>query len=317
MIMKILMFGAGVIGTVYGYVLANAGNDVTHYVRSGKKKALENGIRMRLLDGREKKPKDKEILYKPKVVEQLSPEDNYDLFIVGVRHYQLESVLPLLQHNLGNADVLFFNGNWVGFDFVNKYLPPTKYLWGYPVAGGGYNSQGLDAAILNEVRIGEVDGQHTPRLKRISEMFEQAGLKVEVQENILHWLWVHFAINCGVISAAFKARGAKELLNSIPNLRLGILAGREALEVCRARGVDVQSFADAKSFYSPAWLGAVAVWFLMKTNQPARKIFERHTAVDELQVMCYDLLKTGDELKISMPFYKSLKKYVDNPPVIV
>ncbi len=110
---------------------------------------------------------------------------------------------------------------------------------------------------------------------------------------------------------------ANELLNSIPNLRLGILAGREALEVCRARGVDVESFADAKSFYSPAWLGAAAVWFLMKTNQPARKIFERHTAVDELQVMCYDLLKTGDELNISMPFYKSLKKYVDNPPVLV
>ena len=29
--MKILMFGAGVIGTIYGYVLAQAGNNVTHF----------------------------------------------------------------------------------------------------------------------------------------------------------------------------------------------------------------------------------------------------------------------------------------------
>ena len=36
--MKVLMFGTGVIGTIYGYVLAQAGNDVTHYVREGKKK---------------------------------------------------------------------------------------------------------------------------------------------------------------------------------------------------------------------------------------------------------------------------------------
>ena len=59
---------------------------------------------------------------------------------------------------------------------------------------------------------------------------------------------------------------------SIRALRKGILAGREALAVCRARGVDVDAFEDAKSFMAPAWLGAVAVWVMMKTNGPARKI---------------------------------------------
>jgi 2-dehydropantoate 2-reductase len=42
--MRVLMFGTGVIGTVYGYVLAQSGVDVTHYVRPGKKQSLENGI---------------------------------------------------------------------------------------------------------------------------------------------------------------------------------------------------------------------------------------------------------------------------------
>ena len=100
----------------------------------------------------------------------------------------------------------------------------------------------------------------------------------------------------------------------IAHLRKGILAGCDALAVCRARGVDVDSFEDAKSFYLPAWLGAKAVWFMMKTNLPARKIMETHTAVDETQVIYRDVLRTGEALGVSMPHFKSLKRYVDNPP---
>jgi ketopantoate reductase len=144
-------------------------------------------------------------------------------------------------------------------------------------------------------------------------MFKQTGLKVDIQAQMLHWLWVHFAINCGIIGTAFKAGGAKELLNSTPNLRLGILAGREALAVCQARGVNTYSFNDAKSFYASAVLGAAAAWLMMKTNGPARKIMERHTAVDELQRMYHDLLKTGEQPKIEMPVYRSLEQYVDHP----
>jgi len=202
---KTLIVGAGVIGTVYGYALAQAGNDVTHYVRPGKKAALEQGVHMRLLDGHEQKPIDREVTYNLKVVGSLSPHDDYELFIVSVRHYQLDGVLPLLKANLGQADLLLFNGNWAGLETVDQVFPRSKYLWGFPVAGGGYQGEKLDAALLDEIRLGEIDGSRTPRLQRISEMFEQAQLKVDVQSNMLHWLWVHFAINCGIIGAAFKA----------------------------------------------------------------------------------------------------------------
>jgi 2-dehydropantoate 2-reductase len=313
--MKILIIGAGVIGTIYGHALYESGNDVTHYVRPGKKKLFANGIRIRLLDGRESKPKEKEIVYSLKVTEDLSSKDHYDLILVSVRHYQLESVLPLLRDHTGNTDILFFNGNWDGLDVVDQYLPQAKYLWGFPVAGGGYTSWGLDAALLNEVRLGEIDGQNTQRVERIAKMFQQAGIKVDIQENILHWLWVHFAINCGIIAAAFKAGGARELLNSIPNLQLGILGGREALAVCQQRGVNVHLYEDARSFYAPALLGAIAVWFTMKTNRPARKIMERHTAIEELQRICIDLINTGNQLKVDIPILNSLAPYIENPVV--
>jgi hypothetical protein len=78
-------------------------------------------------------------------------------------------------------------------------------------------------------------------------------------------------------------------------------------------GVDVKSFEDARMFYQPAWLGAAAVWLMMKTNRPARKIFAKHTALDELQRMYWDVLKTGEALNVPMLHYQSLKDYVDHP----
>ncbi len=313
--MKILVIGAGVIGTIYGYVLRNAGNDVTHYVRPGKKSLFEKGISMRLLDGRQKHPADQDVRYDLNVTEEINLAEGYELILVSVRHYQMDSVLPLLKEKAGNIDILFFNGNWEGFEKVNEFIPPSHYLWGFPVAGGGYIDNHLDGALLDEIRLGEVDGRNTPRLEKIARMFQDAGLKVDVQANMLHWLWVHFAINCGIIGAAIKAGGSSQLLNSIGNFRTGILAGREALTVCKARGVDVDSFEDAKSFSMPALPGAMAVWFMMKTNAPARKIMERHTAVDELQRMYFDLLTTADQLHVDMPVYRSLKPYVEHPVV--
>jgi hypothetical protein len=79
--------------------------------------------------------------------------------------------------------------------------------------------------------------------------------------------------------------------------------------------VDVRAFGDAQAFYQPAWLGAVAVWLMMKTNKPARKIMETHTAIDELQEIYRDVLKTGEALGIAMPHYHALQGYVENPHV--
>ena len=311
--MEILIVGAGVIGTIYGSILADAGHAVTHYVRPGKKKTLENGISVRLLDGRSKKPTERSFTYNLKLTEELSAAHHYDLFIVSVRHYHIASVLPIIKDHIGQADLLFFNGIWKGLDEINQYISPSKYLWGFPVAGGGFDGQDLNGAVLGEIHLGELTGESTARLQRIRNVFEQAHIKVDVQSNMLHWLWVHFAINCGVIGAAFKAGGAKQLLSSIGNLRKAILAGRDALSVCRARGVDVSAFDDAKSFSLPPVLGAFAVWMMMKTNLPARRIFEKHTAVDELQKMYIDVLTTGNDLNVPMPEYMSLRPYVDNP----
>lgn len=309
--MKILVFGTGVIGTIYGYVLAQAGQDVTHYVRASKIPALTGGIDLQLLDARYSPAREERTVYRPRLTETLRNGDGYDLVIVSVRHHQLDSVLRLLRDRIGNAHVLLFGGNWSGFDGLEEHMPRARFLLGFPVAGGGFRGATLDGSLLNEVRLGELDGQNTARLRAIRRVFESAGIKVDIQPNMEHWLWVHFAINSGIIGAAFQAGGAERLLNNIEYLHAGILAGREALAVCRARGVDVDAFEDASAFYLPAWLGAIAIWFMMKSNMPTRKIMETHTALDELRAIYSDVLRTGEELQVAMPHLAALRNHVE------
>lgn len=308
--MKVLVFGAGVIGTIYGYALAQAGNDVTHYVRPGKMKRLENGVGIKLLDGRGERPVDKDVLYRLKATETISPDHECDIILVSMRHYQVGLVLPLLQENADHADVLFFNTFWDRFEPVDAYLPRLKYPWGFPVAGGGYRDGELEAALFGEVHLGKVDGQRTPGSSRSASCSGDrgSGWRSRTASSI--------GGGCTSPSTAGSSprpSGLEEIMSGFLHLRRGILASRDALAVCQARGVDVRSFDDARSFYLPALLGAAAVRHRMKTNRSARNIMETHTAVDELQRIYLDLLRTDEELWVGMPHYLALRPFVDCP----
>jgi 2-dehydropantoate 2-reductase len=139
------MFGAGVIGTIYGYALSKASNQVIHYVRPGKKKQLEKGVDISLMDGRFKPARQDHIHYDMNVVEDFKDAGHFDLLIASVRHYQLNTVLPIISRNTDSADVLIFNGNWEGIENVNRFIPKSRYLWGFPVAGGGIRMENLTA----------------------------------------------------------------------------------------------------------------------------------------------------------------------------
>jgi len=49
---KILMFGRGVIATVYGWALQQAGHDVEFYVRPGRAATYGDAVDLDLLDAR-------------------------------------------------------------------------------------------------------------------------------------------------------------------------------------------------------------------------------------------------------------------------
>ena len=309
--MRILVLGTGVIGTTYGYVLAQAGHDVRHFVRlCGESDRRPGTIPLRLLDGRTSQPHQIETTYEAHIVDTFTPADGYEVVLASTKHYDLPACLPRLAVGAGEADILLFNNWWETFESIDRQLG-GRYLWGFPVAGGGWQDGTLDAAILDHVELGEPDDRDTPRRARVAACFASAGLAVEQPIRMLDWLWVHFATEAGLIASAIDAGNVDALLDDVGRLTQAVLAVRDALDVCRARGVEVDKVPDAQAFYAPAEMVAAGIQQFYAMSVPARRILDRHTGVEELKRIYHDVLATGVELGVAMPRFAALAPVVD------
>lgn len=103
--MKILVFGAGVLGCNLARNLFRAGKNVTLLVRGRWAEEIQkNGLRI----------KDK---FSPRVsvsripvVTELAPEDRYDVIFVVLRYTQLDSILETLRANR-TKNIVFVGNN--------------------------------------------------------------------------------------------------------------------------------------------------------------------------------------------------------------
>ncbi|MGO2524642.1 MAG: ketopantoate reductase family protein, partial [Brevibacterium aurantiacum] len=111
--MKILMFGRGVISTLYGWALEKAGNEVDFYVRPGRAADFGSSVDVDIRDGRaSSKGKPVQENWPITLREDLEPDHDYDLIIVSVNHDQLDSAVDFLQPRVGRATILIFNNVW-------------------------------------------------------------------------------------------------------------------------------------------------------------------------------------------------------------
>src|SRR5580698_4876402 len=127
-IMKVLIVGAGVIGTVYGAHLAAAGAMVTvlsHGPRTDDVAAT--GLSARdVLSGAEAGAR-------AVVVPDASGE--FDVVLVAVRREQLASACAELGKLAGKPAIVFFGNNPAGRNYLPGNLPGDVYL-GFPGVGG-------------------------------------------------------------------------------------------------------------------------------------------------------------------------------------
>src|SRR5512146_571718 len=107
--MKILVYGAGVLGSIYAARLAEAGNAVTLLARGQRLHDLRQyGIVL------EEQGSGRRCQVNVNVIERLEPQEAYDLALVIVRKNQLDKVLPALAANHAIPDILFMFNNAAG-----------------------------------------------------------------------------------------------------------------------------------------------------------------------------------------------------------
>jgi hypothetical protein len=117
---QVLVYGAGVQGSLYAARLRQAGVDITLLARGRRLADLwEHGIVLESLATREL------TVVRIPLVEFLLPDDHYDLVLVLVRRNQVDAILPALAAARGVTVLCFMVNTADGFE---KMGPGSRHL---------------------------------------------------------------------------------------------------------------------------------------------------------------------------------------------
>lgn len=239
--MRILMFGRGVISTIYGHALQDAGHDVEFYVRLGRAAEYGDEVRLDLIDGR-RTPLGKQFgLQVPtRLRETIEPRDDFDLIILSVAHHRLADAAEFLAPRVGNATVLVFGNVWDEPLVVTRPIPAEQLVFGFPLAGGGFaNDNVLHGALFRSVIVSEAGSSPNLREIAVRRAFKQAGFTIRQQSDMRGWLWLHFIADVGMHVQGHRFGGLKGMIGNRQAFREALLTSRELLPVLEARGIDL------------------------------------------------------------------------------
>lgn len=313
--MKILIYGAGIIGSTYGWQLAEAGHDITVFVRKGQKLQVEEqGIHLVCQDFRNGRKKTVDTVFRPHVIDELDTQNDFEYIIVATNKIQLPDVLPVLGTSAGKAHVLFFQNNWDCFDEIACFLKPEQYFFGFPfMVGGGREADGIYCVIsgmkYSHTPIGEVNGAITPRVRKIVQALEGASLKPVASRQILLWIITHYAAAAGLTAGILSAGSATKFVNDSSILRTTIRAIREGFSICLKRGYDAKAEKANKLYQLPLFF-SVPIAKKIYSNEALQFMFDGHVkhSPEEVRQMVEDLIAYGVKYGVATPNLIKLKE---------
>ena len=227
--MRILIFGAGVIGSLYGALLAEAGYDVSVYARGRRLESLSrNGLLFKSGGTIRKAP--------VKVLSKLEAEDRYDFIILAVRENQLHAALKDLRQNSSTTIVTMVNSletydRWEAICGVGRIIPA------FPGAGGGFDGDVLNAAltprIIQPTTFGKTDG----REKELARILHGAKIPYQIVPDMHAWQLCHLAMVVPIADAYYEAADPEHVGRDAVLMRKTAKQIRDNLNVSAARKI--------------------------------------------------------------------------------
>jgi 2-dehydropantoate 2-reductase len=273
--MRILIIGAGVLGTFYGARLSASGHDVTIFARQLRAQQVR-------LDGLVvEQRRHGSLRARVKVIESLGRDDAYDYVIVLVRNEQVDSVLPMLAANVATPNIAFMFNNAAGPQLLIGALGQDRVMLGFPGAGGERDSDGAVHAaivtpIIQKTTVGELDGRLTPRVRRLARVLKMAGFPTAISRSMDAWLKTHVALVSPIAEAFYAAGGQMKSLSANKPLVLDMVRNiRHAFAALRALGIPITPSRLRGIEWVPEWM-LVGLCRLAFRSEYAELIIARH-----------------------------------------
>ena len=310
--MNILVYGAGVIGSVYAARLQEAGYSVTLLARGQRAVSLQaQGILL------EDAATGRRTITRVSVVEHLTPTDSFDVVLIAVRMDQLASILPTLAANHQIPTVLFMLNNPMGMQRLES-LEPHRVVLGFPSVGGTRQGEVVRYLLIRQQQttLGEVNGHVTPRLQHLARAFKKAGFSVALSHDMQTWLKTH-AIFVSCVSAALATTegDSVRLGHTRTSVVMMVKAIREGFTVLQAQGIPISPFNLKVIFtWMPIWFAVLYWQYAFRTTIGTLAMAPHaNVARNEMRQVARDIMVQLQNSSRSTPTLSHLLTFLDTP----
>jgi 2-dehydropantoate 2-reductase len=280
---RVLVFGAGIIGQVYGGRLAQAGHDVTLLAHGETLEMLrDRGVALRTAGA---------ISHTAvRVVDSPRGEPVPDVVLVTVRRDQIKDALPAIAE-LSAGRIVFLLNLPGGLEVIRERVGAHRTIFAFPGVGGRRGGDGTIDYV-------EVPQQKTTVERRgleapIVELLESAGFPVEMTSDMAGWLETH-AVFVTAISAAILACGGDSVALADDPEQLGamVAAVREGFRALDRNGVSVTPTPLRLLFTTVPRFAAVRYWSKQLRGPLGTVAIAPHVRASretELPILCADV----------------------------
>lgn len=234
--MKIAIIGSGAMGSLYGGILAEAGNEVyfidvfEEHINKINKDGLcivENGVERYIknvkatTNAREVGKVDLAIVFVKSTITDMAVKQNMDVL-------DKNTIVLTLQNGLGNIEK------------INTVVDIEEIIAGTSSNGASMIEPGkINHAGNGGTTIGEIDGSITQRIKELGEILNIPKLgPVKISDNVMGLIWDKLLVNVGInpLTAITGLKNGQLLENEESILLLEKLV-EEGIEVAKALGI--------------------------------------------------------------------------------
>ena len=301
--MRILVFGAGVLGCNLARNLFRAGKDVTLLDRGNWAEEIRtNGLRIK------DRFSVRTSVSRIPVVTELKPEDRYDVIFVVLRYTQLSTILETLREN--QTKNIVFVGNNVRAEALAADLPEKNVLFAFALSAGHRERDHVASIDLKKITIGQLASAPSNEAL-IGRIFEGTKYKVVYEPNMGDYLLCHAAFVLPAAFACYKTDGdLKKLKGNTAYLSRMIDANIEGYRAIRNAGHTILPKEDT-DFESAAYRKTCLRFFKLMCATSLGKICASDhamNAVDEMSALNRDLKRFFEEHGASYPVWQALER---------
>ena len=316
--MRILVYGAGVLGCELAHVLMQNKKNVVTLLARGEWKEMIDQKGLVIRHWAQHKTTTEHI----KTIDTLAPDDFYDLVFVVMQAGQLPDVLPVLKAN--KSTYFVFVGNNPHAKQVLEFMqrPADKIAFGFQGTAGHREHDHVVSVYMNPGMT--VGGATTPLSgtfrTRLKTAFDGAKYKLTFYSDMDEWLKCHIALILPVCYVCYACNG--DLHRATKQQRGAILdAAYEACLMLKDAGIPVND-AENTDYYKPGAPGRrrmEAMVFVMAKTPLGKLCASDHAmhAVAEMKYLdeAFEALRKRagtampmwEKLRTDMPAWSSLK----------